>query len=77
MNLIHNLNINGSGLIDLPQAQYDMRLGITVIGQAVDDNPETLDINEADTACRINEKYRQIEWIDRFSSRSLTQWKYF
>ena len=68
---LSNVDLIGSGTIDLNTLSYDVGLSAIITGQSVTDNPDTPDINESDTACAINDKYRAIEWPVRCRSAGL------
>lgn len=47
-----NMQITGKGALDLPQQEVDYRMGLRISG----------DLSEQDSACEINEQYRNIVW---------------
>lgn len=69
---LKNIDLGGSGTIDLLQAQYSLELDAVIKGLIIEveksvastaDSEQTKTVEPTfDTACRINEKYRDIKW---------------
>lgn len=69
---LKNIDLGGGGTIDLIQAQYSLELDAVIKGLIIEVEQSVASAEESeqtntvepvfDTACRINEKYRDIKW---------------